>query len=420
MGATMSDTTQKRASLAEIARLQRDGLLLLAYLTEKPNRLLTDPPVGGEAGIDPQLFITAPEAIAADPANFAALVRSVDLLGRMAAPANAASVRLTQAFLYGSGPATSEQDGQRARRLRLWTHAMRLGLLVAAAIAIGLLLKVDQGRRIVGQLGQVRGDLDRSYSELAKLDRSQDFQVWHYEPGQPPDPVPNEGRTDRDRPASATMEMCWPLDTPAERQYRLLPVKPQAQALCSQLVQQKLRERLIYARIQLWNCDMVKLNPLHWADLWGAAPGLDGCGPTPPGLRAEDWKRTELRTSEVAQGISGYLLPLLLGGIGGGVYVVRRLDEALRSATLAANDGVASVGRIVLAATFGGLLAMVFSTDEPVRLGSISLTIAAWAFFLGYALETVLKTLDAAIEGVVGKLRPAEGEKQSVAVASKP
>ena len=197
-------------------------------------------------------------------------------------------------------------------------------------------------------------------------------------------------------------------------------MKPQAQALCSQLVQQKLRERLIYARIQLWNCDMVKLNPLHWADLWGAAPGLDGCGPTPPGLRAEDWKRTELRTSEVAQGISGYLLPLLLGGIGGGVYVVRRLDEALRSATLAANDGVASVGRIVLAATFGGLLAMVFSTDEPVRLGSISLTIAAWAFFLGYALETVLKTLDAAIEGVVGKLRPAEGEKQSVAVASKP
>jgi hypothetical protein len=206
------------------------------------------------------------------------------------------------------------------------------------------------------------------------------------------------------------MEMCWPLDIPAERQYRLLPVKPRAQALCSQLVQQKLRERLIYARIRLWNCDMVKLNPLHWADLWGAAPGLS----------TEDWKRTELRTSEVAQGISGYLLPLLLGGIGGGVYVLRRPDEALRSATPAANDGVASVGRIVLAATFGELLAMVFSTDEPVRLGSISLTIAVWAFFLGYALETVLKTLDAATEGVVGKVRPAKGEKRFVAVASKP
>ena len=91
-----------------------------------------------------------------------------------------------------------------------------------------------------------------------------------------------------------------------------------------------------------------------------------------------------------------------------------------RTATLTANDGISSIGRIVLAATFGGLLAMVFSTDEPVKLGSFSLTIAAWAFFLGYALETVLKTLDAAIEGVVGKLRPGEGDKKTVPMAPPP
>jgi hypothetical protein len=413
----MADDAQDPDSLADIGGLQRDGLLLLSYLAETPNRPLISPAVGGAEGVDLQCFIKAPEAIADDAAAFAALVRSVDLLGRAAAPANAASVRLTRTFLFGPGPTTSAQEVQSARQLRRWTTAVRLGLLVAAVIAIGLLLKVDQGRRIVGQLSQVRGDLDRSYSELAKLDRAQDFQAWRYEVGQPPDAVPNDSRADRDRPASGTMELCWPLDQPAERQYRLLPAKPQAQALCSQLVQQKLRERLIYARIQLWNCDMVRLNPVHWPGLMRAAPGLDSCGATPPGLHAEDWKRTELRTAEVAQGISGYLLPLLLGGIGGGVYVVRRQDEALRSATLAANDGVAAVGRIVLAATFGGLLAMVFSTDEPVRLGSISLTIAAWAFFLGYALETVLKTLDAAIEGVVGKLRPVETEKQNVPVS---
>ena len=72
----------------------------------------------------------------------------------------------------------------------------------------------------------------------------------------------------------------------------------------------------------------------------------------------------------------------------------------------------------MLAGIFGGLLAAVFGTEEQLKLGNFSLSLAAWAFFLGYGLETVLKTLDAMIEGVVGRLRPTDAERKNVPVAS--
>ena len=115
--------------------------------------------------------------------------------------------------------------------------------------------------------------------------------------------------------------------------------------------------------------------------------------------------------------LTGYVLPLLLGGIGGCVFVLRQFDEKLRNFTLSANDGVAAAARVILASTFGGLLGLVFGTDGPVQLGGFSLQLAAWAFFLGYSLETVLKALDALIDGVLGKLKPAAETKKEVAMA---
>jgi hypothetical protein len=60
----MADDAQDPDSLADIGGLQRDGLLLLSYLAETPNRPLISPAVGGAEGVDLQCFIKAPEAIA--------------------------------------------------------------------------------------------------------------------------------------------------------------------------------------------------------------------------------------------------------------------------------------------------------------------------------------------------------------------
>jgi hypothetical protein len=59
----------------------------------------------------------------------------------------------------------------------------------------------------------------------------------------------------------------------------------------------------------------------------------------------------------------------------------------------------------MLASTSGGLLGLVFGTEGPVHLGGFSLQLAAWAFLLGYGLETALRALDGVIERVVGSLR---------------
>ena len=100
--------------------------------------------------------------------------------------------------------------------------------------------------------------------------------------------------------------------------------------------------------------------------------------------------------------------------------MLRQFEARLRNFTLSANDGVSSAARVILASTFGGLLGLVFGTDGPVLLGGFSLQLAAWAFFLGYSLETVLKTLDALIDGVVGRLKPAASRRRRCRCAPAP
>jgi hypothetical protein len=178
---------------------------------------------------------------------------------------------------------------------------------------------------------------------------------------------------------------------------------------------------MVFARLEAWNCRMTMLaalvNPLDLA----RAPFHDLCEDRPAGLsppaNPEHWKRTELRANDGIARLTGYVLPLLLGGIGGCVFVLRQFEARLRSFTLSANDGVSSAARVILASTFGGLLGLVFGTDGPVLLGGFSLQLAAWAFFLGYSLETVLKALDALIDGVVGRLKPAAEVKKEVPIA---
>jgi hypothetical protein len=409
--------TAAAQAVAQIESMQRDGLLLLAYLAQKPDRWLIPGAQPGESQVDAGLLTAPAAAIEADPAKLNGLVQSLDWLGRAAAPATITSVRLTSAYLYGPSPQNSAAEVARAQHLRRWMNGIRLVLLVAVVLAVALLMHVDDGRRIVGQLATVRTDLDKSFGDLAKLDRNVDFEplLYYARPDQPKPPMP----------ALSSLDPCWPTEpetapaTPPAPEYRVVPVKPQAQNLCSLLYQQQLREAMVYARLAAWNCRMLLMNPLNLV----RAPFTQICDEAPadlsPPARRADWKRTELRTNDGITRLTGYILPLLLGGVGGCVYVLRRQDDTLRSWTLSANDGVASFGRVILASTFGGLLGLVFGTDGPVQLGGFSLSLAAWAFFLGYSLESVLKALDALIEGLVAKLRPAS-EKQSVPMAPTP
>jgi hypothetical protein len=68
-------------------------------------------------------------------------------------------------------------------------------------------------------------------------------------------------------------------------------------------------------------------------------------------------------------------------------------------------DGWHAVLRVLLATMLGGLLGVVWSGDAPVQLGGFALTLAAAAFFVGFALEAVFTVIEAMVEGVAGRLR---------------
>lgn len=419
-------------AMPQIAELQQDGLLLLGHLAETSSRALVAGSGTPEEPVDPGMLVAPPAAIAADGAQFRRLLRTIDALGSAAAPATIPSIRLTRAYLFGPSAQVPAADVARAGNLRRWLNGIRLALLAAVLLSVALLMHVDDGRRIIGQMAAVRTELDRNYGDLAKLDRALDFDLAIFFPPGATQPLP--------KPEKGTLEFCWPLD-PATRQspnppaagappgtaaregeWRLVPVKPHAQTLCSQLFQQQLREAMVYARLEAWNCRMTLLaalaNPVELARM----PFADLCEDRPAGLsppaNPEHWKRTELRANDGIARLTGYVLPLLLGGIGGCVFVLRQHEARLRSFTLSATDGVSAAARVILASTFGGLLGLVFGTDGPVLLGGFSLQLAAWAFFLGYSLETVLKALDALIEGVVGRLKPGGEARKEVPIAA--
>lgn len=127
--------------------------------------------------------------------------------------------------------------------------------------------------------------------------------------------------------------------------------------------------------------------------------------PLPDTVRPEWWQRTEVRAAASISVLTGFVLPLLLGCVGGCAYALRRLDQKLSDWTLEVRDGSHSLLRVLLATMLGGLLGVVWSGDQPVQLGGFALTLAAAAFFVGFALEVVFTVIEAMVDGVAGKLR---------------
>ena len=109
--------------------------------------------------------------------------------------------------------------------------------------------------------------------------------------------------------------------------------------------------------------------------------------------------------------VGGFLLPLLLGSLGGCAYAMRRIDQKLSSWTLEPQDGRHAVVRVGLAAVLGGLAGVLWTGGEPLTLGGLSLSLAAIAFFVGFSVEPVFRLIETTvIDGVLKKMtadRPA-------------
>jgi hypothetical protein len=436
-----------------VRELQRDGRLLLRHVARRVDRPLGDLAAGGAAGgtatSTPHVLTCDPKDLIKDQVQIRLLADTVDVLSRRAAPASANTIRLTGAYLRVAveGGEPPPEVVARARKLK---HLMRwiIGIAATATVlAVLLLAHVDDGQRAIQQLQAARREVDSTTAEMARLKD----EAW----------VPVAAA------ATPMPHRAFCQEAPAEgRQPAGGPEGDNAKALCGRYAQAVLREHLAYQRIATWNGRTSGSLARAWDEatsasssvarlvtypvrlvglllhrvcdrlLSGACSALSGPGgpaaaptlvpdpapalvPTagrlpfdPPqkhllgDLTAEEhWRRTELRTASSVSLLTGFVLPLLLGCVGGCAYALRRLDQKLSEWTLELRDGSHSLLRVLLATMLGGLLGVVWSGDEPVRLEGFTLSLAAAAFFVGFSLEVVFTVIEAMVEGVAGKLR---------------
>ena len=83
----------------------------------------------------------------------------------------------------------------------------------------------------------------------------------------------------------------------------------------------------------------------------------------------------------------------------------RNIDGKIRAATLSSGDGAHATLRVLLGMMLGGLLGVIWTNQRPIELEGVTLSLAALAFFVGYAVEVVFQMLDRIIARTVGGFR---------------
>jgi hypothetical protein len=292
------------------------------------------------------LLTKSPQEIAENDVFLRQLCSSIEVLTELAAPANVSSIYLTSAFLRDeTSSITSTEARSAARRLRRWAVITAILGLVFFCVAVMLLVHVDRGRREIQQLEQVREEYRLIISSM-------------------------DQRHDSVQIADCTKDLSAP-----QPQWNL-----SYQPWCERL--RDVLQRMDIARRGLgaWNIVSYRLAdvlPIRWL---GERQQL------PPGLSQARWDASELRASAVMAGLTGFVLPMLLGLLGAFTYVYRDLDRRVRAATLMPGDGLHGTLRILLGMILGGLLGVLWTNGQPIKLEGVTLSLTALAFFVGYSV----------------------------------
>jgi hypothetical protein len=373
---------KRAATEHEVALLQGDLRLLVRYLVRHRPETLPDPESPPNGGLSPALLAgrvapgvhlalldKSPAEIAGDPILLCALYESLAALSRRAEPATSMSILLTCAFLdLDWAEAMRPQVRRQRRNLARWIVAISaLGLLIFC-IAIGLLIHVDRGRRSVEQFEQVSSQYAAALAAL-------------------------EQATARDPSGEDAVSRCQAAAA------NTLPALPAGAAAPCRLLRAA-RRRLDVARVELrdWN----QLSDRLLRPWWQPLPRSDP--PDAADLSESEWGSSELRTSARLAGLSGFVLPILLGLLGACTYVYRDFDRQVRTWTLHQGAGVHGSLRILLGAILGGLLGVVWTSGQPIQVEGVTLSLGALAFFVGFAVEIVFRILDMAIAGVASRV----------------
>lgn len=432
------------------ANLQKDGRLLLRHLIRRWDCALPDVvPVGTAIdGTPSDVLFVDPETIVADASKISELVNSVDLLSRRAAPANVRSIRLTSAYLNMNVEGGEPPDVVKSEARRIYWWMVCLGVIAAIMFlaTVGLLAHADHGRRLLLQVESLQRQQKDIYRELSQAPDAEFTLMPKAQPsprtnGRVAGPVVPAATPGKSAPFCRPAREAAPASAGAAGSQWLEPATAKTIDLCRQ--QDDLNGRLALTRVELadWNClthgilpPFVSAPPrgvdaspspnataapavpiatgaLATPNTTGAAAvpdPADACGQPRGGLSKADlraWLSHDARVSASYAVMSGFVLPMLLGFLGGCAYAFRRLDAKLAAWTLEPQDGKHAVVRVCLAAMLGGLVGVIWSSDENVTLGGFTLSLAATAFFIGFSVEAVFRLIQTLIDTVASSLR---------------
>ena len=374
------------ALLHQIEQFQRDGLLLLDHLTKRTERRFIAASGEGDAaqaggaktGIESlslEPLRQSPSDIAAAPDGLRSLVLLVDSLSRLAAPATPQTIR-----------------NSRRGFLRSFDLILLLLLLVAMFFSVAVFWRVDEARSLISQTRQAQAGANEVYGRLNLLKAEDNFVR-----------VPKEGETD----TSAPGPLC---DIPGVFPHQA-PKTPEARGLCSALVQQKIREQILFDRLRTWNCHVTQ----DWATFWIIRPLVSGAwgngdsqalnyGPcnamtekdVQDGTPLYHWQRSERRTVTVLALMANHILPALLALLGASIYLLRLRQRQKLQSTLE-DAGLATFARLLMPVALGGLLGLVWTgggdviNPNSLTVQNITFSLPLTAFALGYAFDPILE-----------------------------
>lgn len=380
LGRAAADVLEPADATARVTDLQDDLRVLVEHLTNRVDGTVLlqaseAAPLTGLAAAA-GLLSASPEAITRDAALLGQLYASLAALTAHAAPANVRSIRLTRAFVYGTGlNGLRRSIASEARRLSRWAWASAAFGLLVFLCAIVLLVHVDRGRRSIQQLESVQKENQAVASSL---------DVARVAAGA------GAGDSGFECPGAATVVAGRPAPEPAgTRQQRLL---------CGQLQATLVRLRIVRNELRVWNTISDRLSfisPIAWLSPPSGATG---------DLSVGDWESSELRTAVMMAALTGFVMPMLLGLLGACVYVYREIDDQIRTSTLEARQAVHGTLRMLLGAILGGMLGAIWTNGQAVQLEGVSLSLGALAFFVGFSVEIVFSVVDSLVRAVAGRV----------------
>jgi len=365
--------------------LQKDAMILLRYVAGRPDRPLAM--LNAREASDVSATVFSSEADSDLDARIDDLQDLLDQLSRLAAPATATSIRLTQAYLHnpsidGEPPRVIRRQ---ARKLRRWIYLIRAFTIVLFLMTVFTLVHVTFGRQALDQLRQQQGVLTVLEDRLALASSTEGHGTRWNDCGHPPatSNTSGDGQTAARDPSfvitAARDQACFRRD---------LVMKEQ---------------ETTRSLLGIWNCASGKV-----FGRWSSWLGCPDATREAQSALSPATTITDNTTSIVAANFLGtfnsFILPMLVGTLGGCAYVLRRLDSKIRDMTLEASDASHAGFRIALAAIMGSLLGVVWDGGTQVQMGEVSLSVTALAFFVGFSLEIVFSVIEAMVGSIAGRL----------------